>query len=182
MDISGGLNQPVGFFTKNTGNSINTIISGDTQPVVSNVFSPELNEHLIKKNNVKQNRKLRRNKRLNTIDSDYLPDESIVESDRAIEDEENIFISYMENEPINKIKKFFNYFIENTPLVNYFFLKRKKYKIQKTVLSLNDISQNVDELLNTAVPYGEEKNLYGNIVKNLNEAASLIGEANKYIK
>lgn len=180
MDILGGVNQPVEFYTKNTGNSVNTIISSDNQPVVSNVFSPELNEFLVKKNHQKYNKRLRQNKRLNTIDSEYLPDESTAEPDNLSE-EENIFKSYYENRLINKIKKFFAYFVENTPLVNYFSLKRKKYKIQKTVSSLNDISQNVDELLNTAVPYGEEKNLYGSIVKNLNDAVTIIGEANKYV-
>lgn len=177
MEISGGLNQPVEFFTKNTGNSINTIISTDNHSAVSNVFSAEINEQLIKKNIAKK--KTRKNKRLNTIDSDYLPDEAIEENNNVNNVEENIFISYNENKIIKNIKKFFTYFIENMPLVNYFFLKKKKYRIQKAVSKLNDISQNVDEMLNTAVPYGEEKILYGNIAKNLNQAANIISNANR---
>ena len=63
--------------------------------------------------------------------------------------------------------------------MNYFFLKQKKQRIQKTVESLNDITQNVDELMNTTVPYGEETNLYHDIARNLTNAANIIGKANK---
>lgn len=182
MDISNGLNQPVSFFSKNTGNNVNTVISEDNYPVVSNVFSPELNEILSKKNSTKPHRKSRKNKRLNTIDSEYLPDEISDENVNGTAVEENIFASYSRNNPISRLKKFWTFFIENTPLFNYFFLKQKKSRIQETVLSLNNISQNVDELLSTAVPYGEEKLLYGDIAKNLNEAANIIGKVNKEIQ
>ena len=179
MDISGGLNQPVSFYTKNTGNNINTIISGDNQPIVSNIFSPEINEQILKHNNQKTLKKKHRNKRLNTLDSDYLPDEVYEEPPLNEENENNIFITKNKNSYASGIKKAFRHFFENTPLINYFFLKRKKIKIQKTVESLNDITQNVDEMLNTAIPYGEEKDMYGNIAKNLTQAANIIGHANK---
>ena len=41
MDISSGLNQPVSFYNKNTGNSINTVINDDNQLYGANIFSSE---------------------------------------------------------------------------------------------------------------------------------------------
>ena len=60
-------------------------------------------------------------------------------------------------------------------------VRKKTVKIQKTVEELNDITQNVDELLNSAVPYGEEKELYTSIAKNLTDAATIMGRAQKNI-
>lgn len=179
MEISGGLNQPVEFFAKNTGNNINTLVPTESHSAVSNVFSAEINEQLNRKNISKSNRKSKKNKRLNLIDSEYLPDEVIEDGNSIYDSEENIFVSYGENQILRRFRKFFIYFIENTPLLNYFILKRKKRLIQNTVSKLNDISQNVDEMLNSAVPYGEEKFLYGKIANNLNQAANIIGKVNK---
>ena len=64
-------------------------------------------------------------------------------------------------------------------MVNYSFLKNKTKKIQHAVETLNDITQDVDEMLNTAVPYGENQEVYNKIAKNLIDAAGIIGKANK---
>ena len=58
-------------------------------------------------------------------------------------------------------------------------MKEKTKKIQETVQTLNDISQNVDDLMNTTVPYGEQDALYTDIAKNLTNAAGILGKANK---
>ena len=79
----------------------------------------------------------------------------------------------------SKLKKALGLVFSATPVINYFFLKQKTKRIQKTVETLNGISQNVDDLLNTAVPYGEETNLYNDIAKNLNDAATALGKANR---
>lgn len=181
MDISpNSLNQPVSFFTKNTGNNINMAIEGGENHLYgANVFSPELNEQLNAKNHTKPIKKRRKSKRLNTIDTDYLPDEALDEPVHIQEDENNFFITSENNKIQKNIKKAFEYFLENTPLINYFFLKARKQKIQMTVQTLNDINQNVDELLNTAVPYGEESKIYTDIAKNLTDAASILGKAKK---
>ncbi len=60
-------------------------------------------------------------------------------------------------------------------------MKKKKENLQKAVETLNDINQNVDDLLNTAVPYGEAANVYTDIAKNLTNAANIMGKANKQI-
>ena len=69
--------------------------------------------------------------------------------------------------------------MQKAPVINYFFLKRKTKTIKNTVNSLNNINQNVDELLNTAIPYGETSVIYQDIAKNLTQAANIISEANK---
>ena len=69
--------------------------------------------------------------------------------------------------------------ISITPLINYFILKNKTKKIKKTVEELTDINQNVDDMLNTKVPFGEESKLYTDIAKNLTTAANIIGKANR---
>ena len=58
-------------------------------------------------------------------------------------------------------------------------MRKKEQNIKKAVETLNDISQNVDELLNTAVPYGEETDVYNDIANNLTKAVNILGNANK---
>ncbi len=179
MEINSGLNQPVTFFTKNTGNSINTIVDNENYPSFStNVFTAELNE---KRLNQAKKIKKRRSKRLNTIDSDYLPDEVMPETAVQQEDVNNFFLAPEESVFKKNFKKAINYLFENIPVINYMYLRKKTVKIQKTVEELNDITQNVDELLNSAVPYGEEKELYTSIAKNLTDAATIMGRAQKNI-
>ncbi len=183
MEISNNsLNQPVSFYTKNTGNNINMAIDGENHLYQSNVFSAEINEQIINKKTAKPIKRKKRNKRLNTIDTDYLPDEALEENEDKKEEANNFFIDSQNNKVRRNIKRAWEYFIENTPLINYFFLKKKKENIQKAVETLTDISQNVDELMNTSIPYGEEKNLYSDIAKNLTEAANILCEAQKKYK
>ena len=52
-------------------------------------------------------------------------------------------------------------------------------KNKKAVEKLNDLSQDVDDLITSPIPYGESKNTYKDIAKNLNDVASLISESNK---
>ena len=177
MEISGNsINQPISFYPKNTGNNINMAIEGENHLYQSNIFAPEFAAMQNKKNVTIPIRKKRKSKRLNTMDTDYLPDEVI---DETTEKADNFFIVEEKKQIKENLKKAFEYFVTSTPLINYFFLKKKHHKIQKTVETLSDISQNVDELLNSAVPYGEEKTVYQDIAKNLTDAANLLGKANK---
>ncbi len=175
MEIpSNNINQPVTFYTKNTGNTINMAID-DNQFYQSNIFSPELNEQIINNKKVtKPIRKKRKNKRLNTLDSDYLPD--TIDEETINQEERNFFIKSSLN-----IKKRIEYIMENLPLINYFYMRNKGKKIRQTVEILNDINENVDELLNSKVPYGEEKEIYSSVAKNLGKAINLIGKTNKNI-
>lgn len=177
MEISSGLNQKVSFFPKNTGNNINMTVDDNNHQYVTNIFSPELNEQLKNKNQVKTPKRKRINKRLNTIDSDYLLDEP--EAPEIQDENSNFFITGEEKKVHRNIRKAINYFFENIPLVNYIYLRQKEKKIQKTVEVLKDITQNVDDLLSTAVPYGEESEVYSTIARNLTDAANVIGQSKK---
>ncbi len=178
MEIStNSLSQPVSFYNKNTGNSVNTVINEDNHLYNSNIFTSESIFKEESKLVTRPIKKRRKSKRLNTMDTDYLPDE--LQSTSKTESETSNF--FLEEKPslMSKFKKSMEHFFSVTPLVNYFFLKAKTKKIQKTVQTLNDISQNVDELMNSTVPYGEESALYTDIAKNLTNAASVLGKAHK---
>ncbi len=180
MEISNGLNQPVSFYNKNTGNSINTTINEDNHLYSSNVFAPEIALKETVKAMTRSASKKKNNKRLNTLDSDYLPDES-VQSVSKEQDSINFFVEKEKPNFRTKFRKSIEHFLMVTPLVNYFFLKQKTKKIQQTVATLNDINQNVDEIMTSVVPYGEEASLYIDLAKNLTNAASILGKANKDI-
>lgn len=177
MEISNGLNQPVSFYNKNTGNSINTVINDDNHLYNGNIFSPEIALKEESKLVTRPIKKKRKSKRLNTMDSDYLPDETT--SPSKVDAENGNFFLEEKTSLWTRLKKSMEHFFTVTPLVNYFFLKEKTKKIQETVQTLNDISQNVDDLMNTTVPYGEQDALYTDIAKNLTNAAGILGKANK---
>lgn len=177
MEISNGINQPVNFYSRNTGNNIRMAIDNENQLYQSNIFASEFVVKETEKKVTNPVKKKRKNRRLNTIDTDYLPDE--VQDVQPVETSQNFFVEKEPNPIIENFKKGFEFFVTTTPLVNYFFLKKKKHRIQKTVESLNDITQNVDELMNTTIPYGEETSLYQDIARNLTNAANIIGKANK---
>lgn len=175
MEISSNsLNQPVNFYPKNTGNNINMAIEGE-----NHLYQPNISAYAAVRKTDKTTtlpfRKKRKNKRLNTVDTDFIPDET----EQTEAKTENIFLENEHNSVLNQLKKTFKYLLISVPLINYFFLKEKREKMKQTVEKLNDISQNMDELLNTAFPYGEEEYMYQNIAQNLTNAASIIVEENK---
>lgn len=174
MEIStNGYNNPVNFYPKNTGNNINMAIEGENRLYGSNIFAPEFMAKETKTKATIPIKRKRRSKRLNTIDTEYLPDET--EEVQPQKKDGNFFIESKRKRFKEKIIKILN----KTPLINYFFLRNKTNKIQKTVATLNDINQNMDELLNTAIPYGETNEIYSNIAKNLTDAANILGKAKK---
>ena len=178
MEISSnGINQPVSFYTKNTGNTINMAIDEDNRVLNGNIFASEFSVTATKPLNKPSKRK-RKNKRLNTYDTDYLPDEP-GENDNSEVQKENFFITVQEKKFSEKFKQRLLHIIRITPVINYFILKNKTKKIKKTVEELTDINQNVDDMLNTKVPFGEESKLYTDIAKNLTTAANIIGKANR---
>lgn len=178
MEISANsINQPVNFYSKTAPNMTNNIIEGENRLYGENIFVAE--NPFALNNSQKNEKKRRKSKRLNTLDTDYLPDESYVEE--KVSADNNFFL---EDESKNKkIKdgflKSLDYVLKEIPVVNYFFLRKRKQNIQDTVKKLNNINQNVDELLSTTTPYGESNTMYSDIAKNLTEAADILGQAKK---
>ncbi len=178
MEIfSNSYNQPVNFYSKNTGNNIGVYIEKENQISGNNFFMQET----AKQENIKAItnpvKRRRKNKRLNTIDTDYLPEEELDYSNKDTAKSENFFME--KRDIVKDIQEKCIKIVEETPIINYFFLRRKEKEIKKTLETLSNINQDVDELMNTAVPYGENQEVYNNIAKNLIEAANIIGKANR---
>ena len=172
MEMLNGLNQPVSFYNKNTGNNVNTVIN-EENTYSSNFFVSDMKMKEASKTTNPTTKKRKKNKRLNLLDSEYLPEDAL---DEAIEkDSENNFFKQKEN-PVSKVFKFI---FTSIPLINYFYLRNKSKEIKKAVEKLNNLSQDVDDLITSPIPYGESKNTYTDIAKNLNDVASLISESNK---
>ena len=53
-----------------------------------------------------------------------------------------------------------------------------KLSVKKTTYSASN-NTDVDDLINATVPYGEETALYSDLAKNLTNAATVLGKANK---
>lgn len=176
MEISGSINQPVSFYTKNTGNTINTAIDADNRAYKENVLVSEFNSDKITKPIKKSQKKHGKIKRLYTYDTDYLPDDA--EISEKEKDNTNFFITD-DSKRFSNFKKKFKKILNSIPLINYCFLKQKKENIKETVKTLNNINKNVDEILNTQVPYGEDTSIYNEFAKNLTEAQQIIVKANK---
>ena len=103
MEIFGGLSQPVNFYTKNTGNSINTALNEENQAYSSNIFAPVSQ---IKTQNTQKtlSKRRKRNKRLNINDNDYLPEEYPIES-KEISADNNFFMRRTNPSFITNFKK-----------------------------------------------------------------------------
>lgn len=184
MDISGTkFNQSIGFYPQNTGKNINYPFDDEIgYNTVSNVFVSDNVRKKIQGKDLTSKIKKRKSKRLNTIDTEYLPDESIDYARQEISERENFFLEEEKISVRKKIKQTADFLFSKVPLINYLFLKNKKNNIKKTVEKLNNINQNVDELLNSAVPYGEEEKLYDDITVNLINAAGILGETSRRYK
>lgn len=178
MEIN-SFNQPVNFYTKNTGNNINTVIN-EQNTFSSNFFSSEINKEKVNTNSIKPQKK-RKSKRLNIVDNEYLLDEVIETNNTESNEENNFFAEQKKTNFIERFKKLTDFMFTSVPLINYFSLKDKQKRIQKTIKKLNDISQDVDDILTSTVPYGEESIVYDNITKNISNFANVVGEANKNI-
>jgi len=173
MDISNKIDTPVNMYA---GNSINFVPSGENKIYGGNIFSSEFAQK--EKTDVKKSKsaKKKKSRRLNTMDTDFLPNETEDASDTK---ENNFFNTPKINPQIEKLKKAADYIFTSIPAVNIFYLKNKERRIHQTVEKLSSIVQNADELLSSAVPSGEGRIVYENIAKNLTDAAIAIGEANK---
>ena len=180
MEITGSsINQPVSFYPKNTGNTINMAINEENLEYIPNLFGKE---HKIKeKSKEKAEKKRRKNNRLNAIDSEYITD-SVSYNAEAEETRGNFFIQNTEGNGVKKIARKVRKIIKGVPLINYFILKERTKRIEKRVEELNDITQEVEEMINGAVPYGEEGAIYGKIADKLIVGANIVKETNKEIR
>ena len=177
MEIGGNnLSEPVRFYTKNTENFIKRNVENTDISQTPNIFAGEFEikeKSKVVSSPIKKKRKSK-SKRLNVLDTEYISDDRLDATQ-----EENIFINKKENKSAISLKKITNFIFTKIPLINYLFLKKKKKEIQSTVAKLNGINQDIDDLMTSSVPFGEDKKYYDDIANNLTTAATIIGKTEK---
>lgn len=176
MEINGSNNfsEPVRFYNKNTENIIKQEFEKESASSAANLFQYAN----MKKENSKTIshpiKRKRNGKRLNVIDSEYFPERT---EEAGIKETDNIFSSTVPQKKENIISKSVKFVFTKVPLLNCFFLKKKSENIKETVKKLNDITSDVDMMLETQIPYGEDTTYYESLAKNLSNAAEIIGKS-----
>ena len=172
MEIGGNnLSEPVRFYTKNTENLIKRNVETADISQTPNIFAGKITIKEKAKLVTSPIKKKRKSKRLNVLDTEYISDDRIEQNQ-----EENLATAKKENTPKISLKKISNFIFTKIPLINYFFLKNKKKEIQTTVEKLNGINQDIDDLMASSVPFGEDKKYYDDIANNLTSAANILGK------
>ncbi len=175
MEINGNnFSEPVRFYNKNTENIIKQEFEKEATTASANLFAFNAEKKETAKLTTHPIKKRKKTKRLNVLDSEYLPDENNAVQTST---DNNIFVTGQNQKKENKIKKAVNFLFTKVPLINYFFLREKSNSIKETVEKLNDITQDVDSMLGIQVPYGEDSTYYDSIAKNLSNAAEIIGKS-----
>ena len=130
MEISGGINNPVNMYGTATGNNLNLAVESENKIYGSNIFSSEFIQKEAVKAMSNPHKKRRSGKRLNTIDTDFLPDE-VAENPNNAESASNFFVNKKTNKIKEKLKKSIEYIFTSIPLINCFYLKQKEIRIQR---------------------------------------------------
>ena len=71
MDISNGVTRPVNLFNTSVGNNINLALESENKIYTGNISSSEIPIQKTNKNFSNNYKKKKKNKRLNTIDTDF---------------------------------------------------------------------------------------------------------------
>lgn len=131
---------------------------------------------------INQNKKKKKaNNRFNISDNEFLDETNYtapVEQPKA----ENLFAVQTEPTILDNVSKSIKGAIKYVPVLNSIILKGKSIKLQKTLNGLNEINRNVDDIITTSMPYGEEDRKYSEITKNLSDASTLFEQAKKDIE
>ncbi len=116
-------------------------------------------------------------KRLNSMDNEFLFNEGKnIEADTL-----NKSNSFNVFHLVNRASVAFKGFLEKMPVIGYFVTKEKRAKIKETLDSLNAINNDVDSLLKTSVPYGEQSGVYEVITENIMKANNIHAQMQKDI-
>lgn len=121
-------------------------------------------------------------KRLNIFDNQYLQSEENISESVNFQGKNKIIIRSDFNQLLASMKVVFKGVLEKVPVVNYFVLKEKQDKIKETINRLNSINNDVDELINSSVPFGEIPDKYKILSENLMKANNINSQIRKEIK
>ena len=131
--------------------------------------------------NTQSKKKKKANNRFNISDSEILDEANYIPETPQINDD-NLFALQTEPSMLENMSKRIKGAIKYVPVLNSIVLKGKSMKLQKTLNGLNEINQNVDSIITTSMPYGEEDRRYSEITKNLSDASTLFEQAKKDIQ
>ncbi len=67
------------------------------------------------------------------------------------------------------------------PVINYFVMKDKHDRLKQTISNLNSINSNVDEMMKTSMPYGEQAEVYKVLTENIMKANNIHSQIQKEI-
>lgn len=163
-------------------------------PSIENIAIDELELDLSTKQNVfskvssknialvKSEKKTNPIKRLNIFDNYFLQNEQIVTGVSKNEEPNKSLVKPDANQILRSMKVVFRGILEKIPVMNYFVLKEKQNKIKETIMSLDSLNNEVDELINLSVPYGETSDKYKILSENLMKANNINSQIRKEIK
>ncbi len=144
-----------------------------TEPQKTNVFATSP---------ITQNKKKKKtNNRFNISDNEFLDETNYVPPIEQPQTE-NLFAVQSQPTILDNVSKSIKGAMKYVPVLNSIILKGKSLKLQKTLNGLNEISRNVDDIITTSMPYGEEDIRYSEITKNLSDASTLFEQAKKDIE
>ena len=144
-----------------------------TEPQKNNVFATSP---------ITQNKKKKKtNNRFNISDNEFLDETNYVPPVEQPQTE-NLFAVQSQPTILDNVSKSIKGAMKYVPVLNSIILKGKSLKLQKTLNGLNEISRNVDDIITTSMPYGEEDIRYSEITKNLSDASTLFEQAKKDIE
>lgn len=145
-----------------------------TEPQKANLFSTSPM--------ISQNKKKKKaNNRFNISDNEFLDETNYVPPVEQPQTE-NLFAVQSQPTILDNVSKSIKGAMKYVPVLNSIILKGKSIKLQKTLNGLNEINRNVDDIITTSMPYGEEDIRYSEITKNLSDASTLLEQAKKDIE
>lgn len=131
---------------------------------------------------ISQNKKKKKsNNRFNISDNEFLDETNYIPPIEQAQTE-NLFAVQTEPTILDNVSKSIKGAMKYVPVLNSIILKGKSIKLQKTLNGLNEINRNVDDIITTSMPYGEEDRKYSEITKNLSDASTLLEQAKKDIE
>lgn len=131
---------------------------------------------------ISQNKKKKKsNNRFNISDNEFLDETNYIPPIEQAQSE-NLFAVQAEPTILDNVSKSIKGAMKYVPVLNSIILKGKSIKLQKTLNGLNEINRNVDDIITTSMPYGEEDRKYSEITKNLSDASTLLEQAKKDIE
>lgn len=124
---------------------------------------------------------IQENKRLNTMDSHFMVEAEPKKITFGNTVSKNPFWSPDFQQLAQTFNSVAKKVLVKVPVVNYFVLKDKHKRLKQTVERLNTLNNDMDELLKSKMPYGEQYTIYKSLSESLMKANSIHSQILKEI-